>query len=129
MLVSMVSEVRLVLNLKKALFYFVFEAHVYSPGDALLGIHSTLPNVGLMLGHRLRRCPSIKPRLAEYRPIMCSGLVYFTAVPGPLSPEFHQPLMSLRHGAYVILLPEGQFSWLICAIGDLCSLVIHVTVN
>ena len=35
---------------------------------------------------------------------------HFTPDRGPLSAELHQPRMSLRHGLYVILLPEGQFS-------------------
>ena len=107
MIVTVVSEVRLVLNLKKAWFYIVCEAHVYSPEDALLRKHSTSSMVGLLLGQRLRRCVNINPRLVEC--IMFSGLVYFTSVRGPLSAEFHQPWMSLRHGLYVILLPEGQF--------------------
>ena len=61
-----------------------------------------------MPGHRLRHCTNIKLRLVEC--IMFSGLVYFTSVRGLLSAELHQPWMSLRHGLYVILLPEGQYS-------------------
>ena len=39
-------------------------------------------------------------------------LAWFYCTPdrGPLSAELRQPWMSLRHGLYVILLPEGQFS-------------------
>ena len=129
MLVSMVSEVRLVLNLKKALFYIVFEAHVYSPGDALLRKHSTLPNVGLMLGHRLRRCPNIKPRLAEYRPIIVfwPGLLHISSwsIFSRISPAFD--VTASRCICYTP--PRGTVLWPICVIGDLCSLVIHVTVN
>ena len=45
-IVTMVSEVRLVLNLKKAWFYIVCEAHVYSPEASLLRKVGTLPNGG-----------------------------------------------------------------------------------
>ena len=45
MIVTMVSEVRLVLNLTKAWFYVVCEAHVYSP-EALLRKVGTFPNGG-----------------------------------------------------------------------------------
>ena len=46
MIVTMVSEVRLVLNLNKAWFYIVPEAHVYSPESSLLRKVDTLPNGG-----------------------------------------------------------------------------------
>ena len=45
-IVPMVSEVRLVLKLKKAWFYIVCEAHVYSPEASLLRKVGTLPNGG-----------------------------------------------------------------------------------
>ena len=46
MIVTMVSEVRLVLNLTKAWFYIVCEAHVYSPEASLLRKVGTFPNGG-----------------------------------------------------------------------------------
>ena len=127
MIVSMVSEVRLVLNLKKAWFYIVCGARVYSPEDALLRKHSTSPNAGLMLVHRLRRCPNIKPRLGEC--IMFHGLVllhisswstFCRALPAV-------DITASRFTCYTP--PRGTVLWLICVLGNLCSLVIHVTVN
>ena len=127
MIVSMVSGVRLVLRLKKAWFYIVCEAPVYSPDNSLLRKHRTSPNVGLMLRHRLRRCPNIKPRLVEC--IKFSGLVYFTSVRCPLSVEL-SPAVNVTASRFICYTPpRGTFLWLICLLGDLCSLVINVKVN
>ena len=46
MIVTMVSEVRLVLNLKKAWFYIVCEAHVYSSEASYLSKVGTFPDGG-----------------------------------------------------------------------------------
>ena len=46
MTATMVSEVRLVLNLKKAWLYIVCEAHVYSQEATLLRKVGTVPNGG-----------------------------------------------------------------------------------
>ena len=107
MIAAMVSEVRLMLNLTKAWFYVFF----LRPRLILQRSRFSAKSVHCpMVGECWATIWDAAPALKHDWLIVHVFWPGFTPARGPLSAELHQPWMSLRHGLYVLLLPEGQYS-------------------